>query len=104
MSGDGGGASRGSRDPRGRLCEAGRLRAKRPLAPEPRVPGLSLPSSCRYRYTLDDLYPMMNALKRRAESYNEWALNVNEALEAKVNKKRSTWCGRRDGLGEGGRS
>nr|5FZB_A Chain A, LYSINE-SPECIFIC DEMETHYLASE 5B [Homo sapiens] len=38
----------------------------------------------RYRYTLDDLYPMMNALKLRAESYNEWALNVNEALEAKI--------------------
>uniref|UniRef100_A0A8C6F439 [histone H3]-trimethyl-L-lysine(4) demethylase n=1 Tax=Monodon monoceros TaxID=40151 RepID=A0A8C6F439_MONMO len=43
----------------------------------------------RYRYTLDDLYPMMNALKLRAESYNEWALNVNEALEAKINKKKS---------------
>lgn len=46
---------------------------------------------CRYRYTLDDLYPMMNALKLRAESYNEWALTVNEALEAKINKKKSTW-------------
>lgn len=45
----------------------------------------------RYRYTLDDLYPMMNALKLRAESYNEWALTVNEALEAKINKKKSTW-------------
>lgn len=43
----------------------------------------------RYRYTLDDLHPMMNALKLRAESYNEWALNVNEALEAKINKKKS---------------
>ncbi|XP_055966623.1 lysine-specific demethylase 5B isoform X1 [Sorex fumeus] len=43
----------------------------------------------RYRYTLDDLYPMMNALKLRAESYNEWALNVNDALEAKINKKKS---------------
>uniref|UniRef100_A0A5F8H4S3 Lysine-specific demethylase 5B n=1 Tax=Monodelphis domestica TaxID=13616 RepID=A0A5F8H4S3_MONDO len=42
-----------------------------------------------YRYTLDDLYPMMNALKLRAESYNEWALNVNEALEAKINNKKS---------------
>jgi histone demethylase JARID1 len=47
-------------------------------------------SLSRYRYTLDDLYPMMNALKLRAESYNEWALNVNEALEAKINKKKST--------------
>lgn len=32
---------------------------------------------------------MMNALKLRAESYNEWSLNVNEALEAKINKKKS---------------
>lgn len=47
--------------------------------------------SSRYRYTLDDLYPMMNALKLRAESYNEWALTVNEALEAKINKKKSMW-------------
>lgn len=39
---------------------------------------------------------MMNALKVRAESYNEWALNVNEALEAKINKKKSTWCRQRD--------
>nr|XP_013817411.1 PREDICTED: lysine-specific demethylase 5B [Apteryx mantelli mantelli] len=42
-----------------------------------------------YRYTLEELYPMMNALKLRAESYNEWASNVNEALEAKINNKRS---------------
>ncbi|XP_038235394.1 lysine-specific demethylase 5B isoform X7 [Dermochelys coriacea] len=42
-----------------------------------------------YRYKLDDLYPMMNALKLRAESYNEWASKVNEALEAKINNKRS---------------
>ncbi|KFW64569.1 Lysine-specific demethylase 5B, partial [Pygoscelis adeliae] len=42
-----------------------------------------------YRYTLEELYPMMNALKMRAESYNEWASNVNEALEAKINNKRS---------------
>lgn len=39
---------------------------------------------------------MMNALKVRAESYNEWALNVNEALEAKINKKKSTWRRQRD--------
>lgn len=32
---------------------------------------------------------MMNALKMRAESYNEWASNVNEALEAKISNKRS---------------
>lgn len=45
----------------------------------------------RYRYALDELYPMMNALKLRAESYNEWASNVNDALEAKVNNKKSTY-------------
>lgn len=58
-------------------------------------------SGCRYRYTLDDLYPMMNALQLRAESYNEWAVAVSEALEAKLSKKRST-CpdrGRRVGCG-----
>uniref|UniRef100_A0A8D2NBF1 [histone H3]-trimethyl-L-lysine(4) demethylase n=1 Tax=Zonotrichia albicollis TaxID=44394 RepID=A0A8D2NBF1_ZONAL len=42
-----------------------------------------------YRYTLEELYPMMNALKMRAESYNEWASNVSEALEAKINNKKS---------------
>uniref|UniRef100_U3JIX8 [histone H3]-trimethyl-L-lysine(4) demethylase n=1 Tax=Ficedula albicollis TaxID=59894 RepID=U3JIX8_FICAL len=42
-----------------------------------------------YRYTLEELYPMMDALKMRAESYNEWAANVNEALEAKINNKKS---------------
>uniref|UniRef100_A0A8C0BD80 [histone H3]-trimethyl-L-lysine(4) demethylase n=1 Tax=Buteo japonicus TaxID=224669 RepID=A0A8C0BD80_9AVES len=42
-----------------------------------------------YRYTLEELYPMMSALKMRAESYNEWASNVNEALEAKINNKKS---------------
>ncbi|NWI73191.1 KDM5B demethylase, partial [Dryoscopus gambensis] len=42
-----------------------------------------------YRYALEELYPMMNALKMRAESYNEWASNVSEALEAKINNKKS---------------
>lgn len=32
---------------------------------------------------------MMNALKLRAESYNEWAVTVSDALEAKMSKKRS---------------
>uniref|UniRef100_A0A8B9RZQ1 [histone H3]-trimethyl-L-lysine(4) demethylase n=1 Tax=Accipiter nisus TaxID=211598 RepID=A0A8B9RZQ1_9AVES len=37
----------------------------------------------------------LGALKMRAESYNEWASNVNEALEAKINNKKSkylTFC------------
>uniref|UniRef100_A0A8D2PBA9 [histone H3]-trimethyl-L-lysine(4) demethylase n=1 Tax=Zosterops lateralis melanops TaxID=1220523 RepID=A0A8D2PBA9_ZOSLA len=42
-----------------------------------------------FRYTLEELYPMVNALKMRAESYNEWASNVNEALEAKISNKKS---------------
>uniref|UniRef100_M3XK93 [histone H3]-trimethyl-L-lysine(4) demethylase n=1 Tax=Latimeria chalumnae TaxID=7897 RepID=M3XK93_LATCH len=43
----------------------------------------------RYRYTLDDLYPMMNALKLRAESYDDWANTVSDILEAKLNYKKS---------------
>lgn len=42
-----------------------------------------------YRYTLDDLYPMMNAVRQRAESYDEWASKVTEVMEAKLDKKRS---------------
>ncbi|KAG5835344.1 hypothetical protein ANANG_G00242890 [Anguilla anguilla] len=42
-----------------------------------------------YRFTLDDLYPMMNAICLRAESYDEWASLVTEILEAKLDKKKS---------------
>uniref|UniRef100_A0A4W5KDI6 [histone H3]-trimethyl-L-lysine(4) demethylase n=1 Tax=Hucho hucho TaxID=62062 RepID=A0A4W5KDI6_9TELE len=42
-----------------------------------------------YRFTLDDLYPMMNAVKQRAEFYDEWASHVTETLEAKLDKKKS---------------
>uniref|UniRef100_A0A4W5NEW3 [histone H3]-trimethyl-L-lysine(4) demethylase n=1 Tax=Hucho hucho TaxID=62062 RepID=A0A4W5NEW3_9TELE len=42
-----------------------------------------------YRFTLDDLYPMMNVVKQRAESYDEWASRVTETLEAKLDKKKS---------------
>lgn len=47
---------------------------------------------CRYRFTLDDLYPMMHAVKQRADSYDEWASRVTEVLEAKLDKKRSEFC------------
>lgn len=47
---------------------------------------------CRYRFTLDELYPMMNAVKQRADSYDEWASRVTEVLEAKLDKKRSKFC------------
>ncbi|XP_060736959.1 lysine-specific demethylase 5B-B isoform X7 [Tachysurus vachellii] len=43
----------------------------------------------RYRFTLDDLLPMMNAVKQRAQSYDEWASHVTEVLEAKLDKKRN---------------
>ncbi|XP_076845699.1 lysine-specific demethylase 5B-B isoform X2 [Brachyhypopomus gauderio] len=43
----------------------------------------------RYRFTLDDFYPMMNAVKQRAEEYDEWASRVTEVLEAKLDKKRN---------------
>ncbi len=41
-----------------------------------------------YRYTLDDLFPMMNAVKQRAELYDHWASLVTETLEAKLEKKK----------------
>ncbi|XP_047446476.1 lysine-specific demethylase 5B-B isoform X2 [Mugil cephalus] len=41
-----------------------------------------------YRYTLDDLFPMMNAVKQRAKLYDEWASRVTETLEAKLEKKK----------------
>ncbi|XP_028266723.1 lysine-specific demethylase 5B-B isoform X2 [Parambassis ranga] len=41
-----------------------------------------------YRHTLDNLFPMMNAVKQRAELYDEWASRVTETLEAKLEKKK----------------
>ncbi|XP_010730368.2 lysine-specific demethylase 5B-B isoform X3 [Larimichthys crocea] len=41
-----------------------------------------------FRYTLDDLYPMMTAVKQRAELYDDWASLVTETLEAKLEKKK----------------
>lgn len=43
---------------------------------------------CSYRYTLDDLFPMMSAVKKRAELYDDWASLVMETLEAKLEKKK----------------
>uniref|UniRef100_A0A8C1W9C4 [histone H3]-trimethyl-L-lysine(4) demethylase n=1 Tax=Cyprinus carpio TaxID=7962 RepID=A0A8C1W9C4_CYPCA len=43
-----------------------------------------------YRFTLDDLYPMMNAVRQRAESYDEWASRVTEVMKAKLDKKHVT--------------
>ncbi|RXG69427.1 Lysine-specific demethylase 5A [Armadillidium vulgare] len=41
----------------------------------------------RYRYTLDELPPMLHKLKIRAESYDNWAAKVKAALEAKPEDK-----------------
>lgn len=43
----------------------------------------------RYRFTLDDFFPMMIAVKQRAQPYDEWASHVTEILEAKLDKKRN---------------
>ncbi|CAJ1084618.1 lysine-specific demethylase 5B-B isoform X2 [Xyrichtys novacula] len=41
-----------------------------------------------YRYTLDDLFPMMSAVKQRSEQYDDWAALVTETLEARLEKKK----------------
>ncbi|KAJ3586406.1 hypothetical protein NHX12_012804, partial [Muraenolepis orangiensis] len=41
-----------------------------------------------YRFTLDDLYPMMTAVKHRAELYDDWASRVSQTLDAKLEKKK----------------
>uniref|UniRef100_A0A3Q2Z889 [histone H3]-trimethyl-L-lysine(4) demethylase n=1 Tax=Hippocampus comes TaxID=109280 RepID=A0A3Q2Z889_HIPCM len=41
-----------------------------------------------YKFTLDELYPMMAAVKLRAESYKEWLCAVQGILEKKENHKR----------------
>nr|XP_053636080.1 lysine-specific demethylase 5B-like [Cherax quadricarinatus] len=40
-----------------------------------------------YRYTLDELPPLLQRLKVRAESFDHWAVKVKEALEAKPEDK-----------------
>ena len=45
-------------------------------------------SSRSYRFTLDDLYPMMSAVKHRAELYDDWASRVAETLDARLEKKK----------------
>ncbi|XP_073325652.1 lysine-specific demethylase 5B-B isoform X4 [Pagrus major] len=41
-----------------------------------------------FRYTLDHLFPMMSAVKQRAELYDDWASLVTQTLEAKLEKKK----------------
>ncbi|XP_062579328.1 lysine-specific demethylase 5A-like isoform X2 [Saccostrea cucullata] len=41
----------------------------------------------RYRYTLDELPTMLNRLKVRAESFDNWTTKVRAALEAEVDEK-----------------
>uniref|UniRef100_A0A8C5MKI2 [histone H3]-trimethyl-L-lysine(4) demethylase n=1 Tax=Leptobrachium leishanense TaxID=445787 RepID=A0A8C5MKI2_9ANUR len=40
-----------------------------------------------YRYTLDNLYPIVNGVKLRAESYDNWASDVIDALKSSGNKR-----------------
>uniref|UniRef100_A0A8D3DYS6 [histone H3]-trimethyl-L-lysine(4) demethylase n=1 Tax=Scophthalmus maximus TaxID=52904 RepID=A0A8D3DYS6_SCOMX len=40
------------------------------------------------KYTLDELLPMMSAVRWRAELYDDWAARVAETLEAKLEKKK----------------
>uniref|UniRef100_A0A4W3I5Q2 [histone H3]-trimethyl-L-lysine(4) demethylase n=1 Tax=Callorhinchus milii TaxID=7868 RepID=A0A4W3I5Q2_CALMI len=42
----------------------------------------------RYRYTLDDLYPMLHALRLYVAPYDEWTSKVTDSLEAKETEKR----------------
>ncbi|KAM8917773.1 lysine (K)-specific demethylase 5Ba [Spinachia spinachia] len=42
-----------------------------------------------YKFTLQELYPMMESVKLRAESYKEWLSSVQDILENKGDKKRS---------------
>ena len=48
-----------------------------------------LPSSGRYRYTVDELPAMLHKLKVRAESFDTWANKVRVALEVEDGRKRS---------------
>uniref|UniRef100_A0A8C3A201 [histone H3]-trimethyl-L-lysine(4) demethylase n=1 Tax=Cyclopterus lumpus TaxID=8103 RepID=A0A8C3A201_CYCLU len=43
-----------------------------------------------YKFTLEELYPMMESVKLRAESYKEWLSSVQDILENKGNKKRGS--------------
>ena len=43
----------------------------------------------RYRYTLDELPAMLHRLKVRAESFDNWAIKVKEALEAEEQEKKA---------------
>ncbi|XP_072886376.1 lysine-specific demethylase 5B-like isoform X1 [Hemitrygon akajei] len=49
------------------------------------------PHKChlRYRYTLEDLYPLLSELKLHVAVYDEWSSKVTACLEAKDNEKKS---------------
>lgn len=44
--------------------------------------------SFSYKFTLDQLYPMMTSVTQRAESYKDWLRSVKDILENKESKKR----------------
>uniref|UniRef100_A0A8C5NF25 [histone H3]-trimethyl-L-lysine(4) demethylase n=1 Tax=Gouania willdenowi TaxID=441366 RepID=A0A8C5NF25_GOUWI len=41
-----------------------------------------------YKFTLDQLYPLMKAVKQRAESYRDWLCDVQDIVENKGIKKK----------------
>lgn len=46
----------------------------------------------RHRYTLDELRAMLTQLKRRADSFDNWANEVRHSLEASSDPKvRKYW-------------
>uniref|UniRef100_A0A8C6US54 [histone H3]-trimethyl-L-lysine(4) demethylase n=1 Tax=Neogobius melanostomus TaxID=47308 RepID=A0A8C6US54_9GOBI len=45
--------------------------------------------SLHYKFTLEELYPIVASVKHRAESYENWLRDVTEILEKKEGNKRS---------------
>lgn len=44
--------------------------------------------SCSYKFTMDELYPLMESVKLRSESYKEWLSSVQDIVENKGTKKK----------------
>lgn len=44
--------------------------------------------SCSYKFTLGELYPMMESVKLRAESYKDWLCAVQDVVENNGTKRK----------------
>lgn len=44
--------------------------------------------SCSYKFTLDELYPLLESVKLRSESYKNWLCAVQDIVENNATKKR----------------